>query len=59
MDELAGKRITVVGLGRFGGGIAVSRWLCEQGARVLVTDEAKPAALADSCAQLEIGRAHV
>ena len=52
MDELAGKRITVVGLGRFGGGIAVSRWLCEQGARVLVTDEAKPAALADSCAQL-------
>jgi UDP-N-acetylmuramoylalanine--D-glutamate ligase len=53
MDDLTGKRTTVVGLGRFGGGIAVSRWLCEQGARVLVTDQADPAALVDSRKQLD------
>lgn len=33
------KRITVAGLGHFGGGVAVSRWLAVQGARVLVTDK--------------------
>ena len=38
MESLAGKRVTVAGLGRFGGGIAVIRWLCSQGAAVLVTD---------------------
>lgn len=53
MGELSGKRVVVAGLGRFGGGIAVSRWLVEQGARVLVTDQATPAALADSCRQLD------
>jgi len=52
MDQLRGQRVTVVGLGRFGGGIAVSRWLVEQGASVLVTDQAKPEALQDSCQQL-------
>ena len=44
--DLAGKKVTVIGLGRFGGGIAVSRWLSEQGANVLVTDEASEDALA-------------
>lgn len=53
MNDLAGKRVTVAGLGRFGGGIAVSRWLAEQSAAVLVTDQAKPEALADSCKQLQ------
>lgn len=53
MDSLAGKRVTVAGLGRFGGGIAVSRWLCGQGARVLVTDRDGPEKLADSVRQLE------
>src|SRR5882672_8422401 len=52
MIDLSGKRVTVVGLGRFGGGIAVSRWLVEQGADVLVTDEASEDALADSQNQL-------
>jgi S-adenosylhomocysteine hydrolase len=37
-SSFAGKRVTVAGLGRFGGGIAVTRWLCAQGAKVLVTD---------------------
>jgi UDP-N-acetylmuramoylalanine--D-glutamate ligase len=53
MSELAGKRVTVQGLGRFGGGIAVTQWLVQQGARVLVTDQAEPEALADSAKQLE------
>lgn len=38
MHDLAGKRVTVFGLGRFGGGVAVSRWLIEQGATVTVMD---------------------
>jgi UDP-N-acetylmuramoylalanine--D-glutamate ligase len=51
--SLARKNITVIGLGRFGGGIAVSRWLAEQGANVLVTDEASEEALSESKAQLK------
>lgn len=38
--------ITVMGLGRFGGGAGVTRWLCSQGARVTLTDLETPAALA-------------
>jgi len=36
--SLRGKRITVMGLGRFGGGAGVTRWLREQNAQMLVTD---------------------
>lgn len=36
--DLSGKRVTVMGLGRFGGGVGVTRWLCARGADVLVTD---------------------
>jgi len=32
------QRVTVMGLGHFGGGLGVTRWLCEAGARVLLTD---------------------
>lgn len=35
-----GVRVLVVGLGRFGGGVGVTRWLAEQGAAVTVTDQA-------------------
>jgi UDP-N-acetylmuramoylalanine--D-glutamate ligase len=52
MTDLAGKRVTVMGLGRFGGGIGVTRWLCSQGADVLVTDKDTPEELADSVAQI-------
>lgn len=52
MRDLANQRVTVMGLGRFGGGIAVSRWLAGQGAKVLVTDKEPPAKLADSIKQL-------
>lgn len=48
MLDVRNKRVTVAGLGRFGGGTAVSRWLVGQGARVLVTDQAPAEKLAAS-----------
>lgn len=51
--ELEGKRATVMGLGRFGGGVAAARWLAEQGARVTVTDLAGQSELAESLAALQ------
>jgi UDP-N-acetylmuramoylalanine--D-glutamate ligase len=54
MLDVRNKRVTVAGLGRFGGGIAVTRWLVEQGAaRVRVTDREPAEKLADSVRQLE------
>jgi UDP-N-acetylmuramoylalanine--D-glutamate ligase len=53
MLEIRDKRVTVVGLGHFGGQVAAARWLVEQGAQVLVTDKATPDKLADSIKQLE------
>ena len=32
------RGVVVVGLGRFGGGLGVTRWLAQLGARVTVTD---------------------
>ena len=49
----SGRRVTVVGLGRFGGGVGVTRWLCGQGADVTVSDMARPEDLADSIRELE------
>ncbi len=51
-EELAGAKVTVMGLGRFGGGIGVTRWLAGKGADVLVTDLADETALAPSIAQV-------
>ena len=42
IQEWKNKRVTVMGLGRFGGGVGVTRWLVDNGARVLVTDQATP-----------------
>ncbi|HEX4142558.1 MAG TPA: Mur ligase family protein [Pirellulales bacterium] len=50
--EVAGRRMTVMGLGRHGGGVAAARWLAEQGAQVTVTDVADAAALGPSIAAL-------
>ena len=53
-----GLRVLVVGLGRFGGGVGVTRWLASQGAAVTVTDRADAAALASSLeaiADLDVG----
>jgi UDP-N-acetylmuramoylalanine--D-glutamate ligase len=45
-------RVVVMGLGRFGGGVGVSRWLSQQGCRVVVTDMEPASNLAESMAQL-------
>jgi len=50
--ELGGKRVTVAGLGKFGGNIAAARWLVEQGATVLVSDHWPREKLESSVAQL-------
>ena len=47
------KRVTVMGLGRFGGGVGVTHWLAGKGARVTVSDLAPPEELAESVAALE------
>jgi UDP-N-acetylmuramoylalanine--D-glutamate ligase len=52
LTPVAGRRVTVVGLGRFGGGVGVARWLASQGAIVTVTDHADADSLATSVAQL-------
>lgn len=41
-----------MGLGRFEGGVGVTRWLAQQGARVLVTDREPADKLASSAAQI-------
>ena len=51
--SFAGKKVTVVGLGRFGGGIGVTQWLCSQGAEVTVSDRASADDLSGSVVQLE------
>lgn len=53
MDDLKNKRVTVVGLGHFGGGIGVSKWLVSQGAKVLVTDLARREKLEEGLRELE------
>lgn len=50
--DLRNKRVVVMGLGRFGGGIGVTRWLVGQGARVIVTDREPAETLAGSVEQL-------
>jgi len=44
--------VLVVGLGRFGGGVGVTRWLVSQGATVTVTDQATRGELAESVAAI-------
>ncbi len=51
--EFAGRNVTVMGLGLFGGGAAVARFLAARGARVTVTDLRTAAELAPALAELE------
>lgn len=51
-DEWRKRRVTVMGLGRFGGGVGVTRWLAAQGARVTVTDKQPAEKLKESLAQV-------
>ncbi len=53
MESVEGKWVTVAGLGRFGGGIAVCRWLVRHGANVRVADRASAGELAESVRQLD------
>jgi UDP-N-acetylmuramoylalanine--D-glutamate ligase len=60
--QFYGRRVTVMGLGRHGGGATAARYLAEQGASVTVTDLADAAALADSLetfAGVPVGRFHL
>jgi len=52
-NEFANYRVTVMGLGQFGGGIGVARFLAEQGADVTVTDMKPESELIDSVRQLD------
>ena len=52
-SEFKDKRITVMGLGLFGGGVGVARFLASQGAHVTVTDLKSATDLAPSMKQLE------
>ena len=49
---MRGRRVTIMGLGRHGGGVAAARYCAEQGAVVTVTDLADERTLADSVAKL-------
>jgi UDP-N-acetylmuramoylalanine--D-glutamate ligase len=50
--DLAGCKVTVMGLGRFGGGLGAVRFLTSRGARVTVTDLLGAEELADPLSQL-------
>lgn len=49
---LTGARVLVMGLGRFGGGVGVTRWLVSEGALVTVSDQADERALAESLSEI-------
>jgi len=48
-----GKKVLVMGLGRFGGGVDVAKFAADCGAKVIVTDTAPPEKLRDSIEQLK------
>lgn len=50
--DLAGRRVLVMGLGRFGGGVDAARYAAQAGADVVVTDKAGREQLQDSIGQL-------
>ncbi|MBL9124230.1 MAG: UDP-N-acetylmuramoyl-L-alanine--D-glutamate ligase [Planctomycetaceae bacterium] len=51
--DLAGRRVTVMGLGRHGGGVGAVRFLAAQGARVTVTDRLSADLLSESLSELD------
>ncbi len=52
-DYFAGKKVTVMGLGHFGGQIAVVKYLVSQGALVTVTDVAPPEKLKKAVSEIQ------
>ncbi|HEX7899135.1 MAG TPA: UDP-N-acetylmuramoyl-L-alanine--D-glutamate ligase, partial [Planctomycetota bacterium] len=53
IPKLAGQRVTVMGLGLFGGGLGVARFLVKAGARVTVTDQKSEHDLREAVAELK------
>lgn len=51
-----GKKITVMGLGQFGGGLGVVQYLLDQGAQVTLTDLRSEAELVASLSQIDLSR---
>ena len=52
--DLSGLRVTVMGLGLHGGGLASTEYLVSRGARVTVTDLRSETELADSLERLPV-----
>lgn len=52
VPDVAGRRVTVMGLGQFGGGVGVTRYLVSRGAKVTLTDREDAARLKDPLAVL-------
>jgi len=52
VPDWRGRRVTVMGLGQFGGGIGVTRYLVARGARVTLTDRDPPKKLEEPLRQL-------
>lgn len=52
LDPHSGRRVTVMGLGRFGGGVGAVRFLVERGASVTLTDIQPAEQLAEPLAQI-------
>lgn len=57
--DLAGRRVVLLGLGRFGGGLGAARWLLGEGAQLIVTDRASPDSLTEVAAELAAGGAEL
>ncbi|MBP7052713.1 MAG: UDP-N-acetylmuramoyl-L-alanine--D-glutamate ligase [Phycisphaerae bacterium] len=51
-SSLSGRKVLVMGLGRFGGGVDAARYAVQVGAKVVVTDKAREDQLQDSIKQL-------
>lgn len=52
LSALAGRKVLVMGLGRFGGGVDAAWYAAQVGAKVVVTDKAREDQLTDSIGQL-------
>jgi UDP-N-acetylmuramoylalanine--D-glutamate ligase len=52
-EFFAGKRVLIMGLGRFGGGVDSAKFVAKAGAKVIVTDLASRRQLSDSIKQFE------
>ncbi|MCA9046054.1 MAG: UDP-N-acetylmuramoyl-L-alanine--D-glutamate ligase [Planctomycetaceae bacterium] len=55
-ESLRGRRVTVMGLGRFGGGVGVVNYLLRQGALVTLTDQLPASELVDSLDRIDVGK---